>query len=199
MTVSAQDQEELLPEELERELELSLRAAWSPGAIDPARHEALLELALEDPLAPASAEELVESDRLRRALEGDGNHPHLGLARALAAASRPALPERALPVPEVPPAPARGRVVYVAFGAASAVFAAAAAVALLVGGLRRSEPQAASAPALIAPAALATSRSSSALFQEPFTLEGTTARIDRITSARERELRQNRYLAWGVR
>jgi hypothetical protein len=49
------------------------------------------------------------------------------------------------------------------------------------------------------PAALSTSRSSSALFREPFTLEGTTARVDRIAGERERELRQNRYLAWGVR
>ena len=28
---------------------------------------------------------------------------------------------------------------------------------------------------------------------------GTSARVDRIASARERELRANRYAAWGVR
>jgi hypothetical protein len=98
-----------------------------------------------------------------------------------------------VPVPE-----ARPRVIYVAFGAATALLAAAAALALVIGSLSSDEaPLSAQAP--LAPAALSTSRSSAALFQEPFTLEGTTARMDRIANERERELRQNRYLAWGVR
>ena len=195
MSVPPEEQEELLSPELERELELALRAAWHPAEIDPARHEQLLELALEDPLAPATAEEMVESERLRQALEGEGDHPHLDLARALQAATRPAPPPRALPVPD-----ARPRVIYVAFGATTALLAAAAALALVIGSLSSKDaaPQSA-AQAPLAPAALSVSRSSAALFQEPFTLEGTTARMDRIASTRERELRQNRYLAWGVR
>jgi hypothetical protein len=188
------EQEERLSPELERELELALRAAWHPAELDPARHEQLLELALEDPLAPPTAEEIVESERLRRALDGDGAHEHLDLARALQAATRPKPTSKPVPVPE-----ARPRVIYVAFGAATALLAAAAAFAVVIGSLssREAAPRAAQAP--LAPATLSTSRSSTALFQEPFTLEGTTARMDRIAGARERELRENRYLAWGVR
>ncbi|HVJ20301.1 MAG TPA: hypothetical protein VM686_33025 [Polyangiaceae bacterium] len=194
MSVPPEEQEELLSPELERELELALHAAWHPAEIEPARHEQLLELALEDPLAPPTAEEIVESERLRQALEGDGAHQHLDLARALQAATRPTPPLRTVPVPEASP-----RVIYVAFGAATALLAAAAALALVIGSLSSSDEAPLSAQAPLAPAALSTSRSSAALFQEPFTLEGTTARMDRIANERERELRQNRYLAWGVR
>jgi hypothetical protein len=186
------EEEELLSPEIEGELELALRAAWQPAELDPARHEQLLDLALEDPLAPPTAEEIAESERLRRALEGEGDHAHLDLARALRAASHPEPPARAIRIPEPRP-----RVIYVAFGAATTLLAAAAALALVIGSVSRQDPAPAAQKA--APAALSTSRSSTALFQEPFTLEGTTARMDRITSTRERELRQNRYLAWGVR
>ena len=188
-----EEQEELLLPEHERALELALQAAWRPAEIDPGRHERLLELALEDPFAEPSLEEMAESDRLRRALEGDGDHEHLELARALRAAAHPKPPEKVVSPPE-----ARPKVIYVAFGAATALLTAAAAFAIVIGSLSTKEaPQAAGAPA--APAAVSTSRSSVPLFEEPFTLEGTTARMDRITTARERELRQNRYLAWGVR
>jgi len=197
VSVPSEEREELLSPELEHELELALRAAWQPREIDPARHEKILDLALEDPLAPPSPEELVESERLREALEGRGEHEHLTLARALAAAVRPKEPQNPVPVPEPRP-----RVIYVAFGAATALLAAAAAFALVIGSLSRPEPTAAGAAAPVATAATtgpSLSRSSAALFQEPFTLEGTTARMDRISAARERELRENRYLAWGVR
>jgi hydroxyacyl-ACP dehydratase HTD2-like protein with hotdog domain len=43
------------------------------------------------------------------------------------------------------------------------------------------------------------SRSSAPLFHEPFTLDQTTARIDRIAAVRERELRSNLYRSWGLK
>ena len=80
---------ELDPAEEER-LASALRHAFAPSPIDPERHERLLRIALEDPFAPPSADELVESERLRQAFEGDGEHADLALARALAAAHSPA-------------------------------------------------------------------------------------------------------------
>jgi hypothetical protein len=46
---------------------------------------------------------------------------------------------------------------------------------------------------------LAKPRSTVSLFSERFETEDTTARMDAIASARGRELRDNRYAAWGVR
>ncbi len=202
MTDPAQDEELELSPEQALALQRALRSAWQPGEIDEARHERLLELALEDPLAPPSAEEVAESARLREALAGRGDHADLPLVRALAAAAEPerqpadAARLAALVAREPASSTKTGRVIYVAFGAVSAALAAAAALVLVVGSLtRKAEP----AAALATPAALATSRSSAPLFDDRFTTEATTARIDRITSVRERELRQNRYVAWGVR
>ncbi|MEI9950877.1 MAG: hypothetical protein WDO74_18355 [Pseudomonadota bacterium] len=75
----------------ERRLSALLRHAFAPSEIDPARHERLLLAALEDPMAEASPEELVESERLRQALDGHGDHEHVRLARALSAAFAPSL------------------------------------------------------------------------------------------------------------
>jgi hypothetical protein len=226
MTDPREELETELPLETERALELALRSAWQPAELDPARHEALLALCLEDPFAEPSPEEVVESERLRRALEGDGEHPDAALARALRLSHSPSEAPRALP--ELPEelkhaSPSRGRVIYVAFGAATTLLAAAAAIALVVGSLTsrdvptmaaqksESAPPPAAAPA--APGALTEelaarggaeqgetlSRSSAPLFHEPFTLEQTTARIDRIASVRERELRSNLYRSWGLK
>lgn len=53
----------------------------------------------------------------------------------------------------------------------------------------------------IAPAALIRSRSTDDLFDpaEKFEVGHTSARIDRIASARSSDLRRNRFAAWGVR
>jgi hypothetical protein len=204
----------VLPEEVERALAAALRAAWSPTPIDSARNDALIALALEDPLAPPTHEEIVESERLRRALEGDGEHEYAELARALASAGRPAelgrgKNERIVddlsqdPAPEdrrIEPAPSstarRGTVIYVAFGAAAAALALAASIALFIGPMR----DGASSPVLAARVQeLAVSRSTASMFQEKFETAETTERVDRIASARERELRSNRYAMWGVR
>ncbi|MEB2324275.1 MAG: hypothetical protein OZ921_17305, partial [Sorangiineae bacterium] len=79
----------LLSDEAERTLAESLRAAYAPEPLDDELNEALILAALDDPLAPPSAAELAESEALRRALEGEGEHPDAALARALRAAAAP--------------------------------------------------------------------------------------------------------------
>ncbi len=194
------DLPELGDAEEQRLVEL-LRSAYAPRNIDAARHERLLQAALEDPFAPASAEELVESERLRDALDGKGDHADAALARALSAAfapSRepPAISPRLSAAPLSARTPARSNVRYLRFaGGATALLAAAAAVLLLVSQGPRSMPQ--SAPDLPA-LALAQSRSTAPLFQAAIA-GAASSRIDRIASARGRELRDNRYALWGVR
>ena len=205
----------------EAALGAALRAAFAPTALSPERHAALLAFALEDPFAPASADEIRESERLRQALEaGDDSHPEAVLARALRSALSPAaLPndarERAeaavrneaaalrdVPEPKSAPArsPARTNVVFVTFGALA--LAAAAGFALLLT-QPSAEPPAATVAAIAsaAPAApaLAQSRTTGELFHDRFEAGATTARIDLITTSRERDLRENRYALWGVR
>jgi hypothetical protein len=228
MTDPREEPETELPLETERALELALRSAWQPAELDPARHEALLALCLEDPFAEPSPEEVIESERLRRALDGDGDHPDAALARALRASHSPDVSESKRPLPELPKEleakepPSRGRVVYVVFGAATTLLAAAAAIALVIGSVTsREAPMAAAQKSESAPAAAPAapgvareaapgsasasasgesfSRSSAPLFHEPFTLEQTTARIDRIAAVRERELRSNLYRSWGLK
>ena len=196
----ADEEELLLPPEEEAELLLALEAALRPTELDPKVHERLLELALEDPLAPASDEELIESARLRDALAGGTPNADASLLRALAAPFVPAdadndAVERALngvlTVPsQAAPAPRRN-VVYAVFGAGSALLAAAAAAVLFVGS-RSAEPPA-QASAYVVP------HSTAPLFAERFETGDTTARVDLIASARSRDLRDNRYASWGVR
>ena len=180
----------------EHRLSALLRHAFAPSEIDPARHERLLLAALEDPLAEASPEERLESERLRQALEGHGDHEHLRLARALSAAFSPNL-DRPLPEPQ-PAMKARARpapqVIFYRFAAVACALAVAAAVLLR---LTVELPRSAPAPDL-ASLALAQSRSTAAFF-EANTAGAPTERIDRIASARSRDLRDNRYRLWGLR
>ncbi len=191
----------------EQRLSALLVHAFAPTEIKAARHEQLLLAALEDPFAEPSPEELVQSERLRRALEGDGEHADLALARALANAHAPstAAPNVATPPAlgrssasdassaSAPPKKAPRTVLYVRFGGIAASLAAAAALLLSL----NSRPNHALAPDLPA-LALAQSRSTAALFQTA-SVGPPSARIDRIASVRERDLRANRYAMWGVR
>jgi hypothetical protein len=196
-----------LPPGEEAELLQALEAALRPTELDGDVNERLLALALEDPLAPPSEEELIESARLRDALAAGTADADAGLLRALAApftlasADEVAL-ERALPSAVRPGSEAaasddgrapRRNVVYALFGAASAVVAVAAAVALFVASSRSEAPLGAQAGAYVVP------RSTAPLFAERFDTGDTTARMDLIASARGRELRDNRYASWGVR
>ena len=129
-------------------------SAWAPGELDPALNEQLIEQALQDPFAPATPDEIVESERLRQALEGHGEHPDARLAGVLRAAAKP----RALEEPErllLPSLRARrsGNVLFVAFGAAAttALAAAAAAMLLVFPAEKSAPPSAAAVPGAAAP------------------------------------------------
>lgn len=188
--------EELAPLEpvVERDLEEALRFAWRPAPLDPERHRKLLEMALEDPFAEPTEDEVRESARLRRALEeGDASHPDAALALLLRSAMKPPVMP---PATEARPHERRsaGRVVYVTFGAVA--LAAAAGFALFVARPHRA-PVASSAAAPTR--ALHASRPTGDLFAERFTTGGATDRIDRIALARAHDLRENRYTLWGVR
>ena len=200
---------DLLDAAEERRLSALLKHAFAPGELDPARHEQLLLAALEDPFAEPSPEELVQSERLRRALEGEGegDHADLVLARALANAHAPSkvapkiAPPAALLRPSAsdssaasaPPKKASAKVFYARFGGIAAGLAAAAALLLAIQ-TRSSRAPAPDLPTL----ALAQSRSTAALFQTA-SAGPPSERIDRIASLRERDLRANRYAMWGVR
>jgi len=194
------DSEPELPEldaATEARLATLLQNAFRPSEIDPARHERLLLAALEDPFAEASPEERIESERLRQALDGQGDHQDLLLARALSAAHAPEL-RRPLPEPELGAfAPRKrersGRVIYYRFAGVATALAVAAAVLL------RLTPQKSAPPAPdLATFALAQSRSTAAIFRAD-SAGAPSERIDRIASVRSRELRDNRYALWGVR
>jgi len=181
----------------EHRLFVLLKSAFAPSEIEPARHERLLLSALEDPLAEASPEELVESERLRQALDGHGDHQHLRLARALSAAFAPSL-DRPLPEPALAPKPRpklQGQVIFYRFAAVATALSVAAAVLLQL----TPEWRKSSAPAPdLASYSLAQSRSTVELIQAD-AASAPSERIDRIASARGRELRNNRYALWGVR
>ncbi|MEO8900896.1 MAG: hypothetical protein ABI488_04550 [Polyangiaceae bacterium] len=191
----------------EARLSALLKHAFAPTAIDATRHERVLLAALEDPFAEPSPEELVESERLRRALEGAGDHADLALARALANAYAPSAAAPQVDTPaarsaslasassavSAPAKRASAKVFYLRFGSIAAVVAAAASVLLAIQA-RSNQAPTPDLPAL----ALAQSRSTAALFQTA-SREPPSARIDRIASLRERDLRNNRYAMWGVR
>jgi hypothetical protein len=199
----AEEDDAILPPEAEAALLEALAAALRPQPLNPATLERLVQMALEDPLAPPSSEELAESARLRDALADGTAHdadPLVGALRASFAAPRDdaASVERALERALRPEAaePARGRVIYAWFGGAGVALAAAAAIALFVSPLHKAEPApsaAASAPELARP------RSTAELFADRFETSATSERMDLIASARARDLRDNRYAAWGVR
>jgi hypothetical protein len=178
----------------------AIRVACSPTPIAEARHEQILREALEDPLAEPSDEELREAEALRLALDQGGDHEHARLARALghALGTPPAearAAERALEKALEKPS-ARGNVVWVAFGVAASGLALAASVMLVIGGARRSASESAAA---VAREELTPSRSLAPLLNTDAEQLSPSERMDRIASVRARELRQNRYAAWGVR
>jgi hypothetical protein len=172
-----------------------------------------------DPDAPPTAEELAEAEALRDAL-ADPSRRHAGadFARAvsLAHAPRPIDREEHARIVEAALAGGdakrsgaeaargarterRGVLVRVSFGAGAAL-ALAAGFALLFGTMNKEAPEAAVVASSVAPTAFAQTRSTQALFHEPFARSGgESARIDRIASARASDLRDNRFAAWGVR
>ena len=149
-----------------------------------------------DPDAPTTAAEEAEAATLMRSLADDAPHETADFARALKAAHSPAaLPEdlhRALIAKHVHAPPARGQLVRITFAASFAVWAAAAAWVFYARfqSARFDEEEA---------SAMRRSRTTAALFSEPFRTGERSARIDRIAMARAEDYRRNRYGAWGIR
>jgi hypothetical protein len=200
-TRSGDHLEQLLAPDVEQQLAEALRAAWAPTELDPRLNEQLVAAALEDPLAPPSTQELVESQRLRDALEGRGGHPDADLARALQAASgRAQLGRKAADklVDQTLRRRPESNVIYVAFGVASGVAAVAAALALLLTPAEPGPGTAARPAHRGSDSSLALSRSTAPLFKAKFELSRASARVDRIALARARDLRHNRFAGWGV-
>ncbi len=183
----------------EVELALSLRAAWEPAALSVDESRAVLD-------ATPSAEEQVLAVALRDSLArkhepraGDPDAAHL--ARALRAAFSPTALDEAshqaiidaalakMPARVVAIGGARSRVIRVAFGVMTGGLALAASIVFVV----------TSAPLHVSEAPLAQARTTQPLFSEPFKPGETSARIDRIASARASDFRDNRFTKWGVR
>jgi hypothetical protein len=145
---------------------------------------------------PPTVDELAEAQGLARALEGQGASPHDLLIEALRAAHNPAPLDlarheeilvqafmEARPAGRVMVFPGRRR-------AWAGALAAAACLVLALGHTFRRP----------APVALVASRSTQGLFSEQFPrYGGHSARVDRISGVRVRELRENRFASWGVR
>lgn len=169
----------------------ALRAAWAPDALDAGAHAALL-----DETAALDAEELTLAGTLREELAADA------VVLALRAAWTPA----DLPTAEHEAIVARAlgtRTNVIAFprarrvllGATSAL-AFAAGVVVWLGNVQREAPLFSLASS---EQPLARERSTQALFEEPFREGETSARIDRIASARATDFRDNRFTRWGAR
>jgi hypothetical protein len=153
-----------------------------------------------DPDAPPSAEEIAAAEQLRVALEEPARpSDDAELLRAVALAAHPPALDPAAQrsaeqaalarFDELRSRRTRGTVVRVTFGL-SVAFAAAAAIALVVG-----RP----APRPSAAADLVHVRSTQELFSQRFEAQGgESARIDRIAIARAADLRENRFARWGV-
>ena len=163
---------------------------------------------MDDPDAPASAEEIALAEALRDALaDASIDHEEAAIARAAALAHSPraldpadlrAIVDRA--VAEAPKRKGRdgGRVIRVVFGVAAALSVAAAAILVL--GRDRGESAVLSAASQVQAQVLTPVRSTQPLFQEPFARSGGgSARIDRIARARGADLRENRFALRGVR
>jgi hypothetical protein len=197
----------------EIDLALALRAAWAPSALSADESRAMLD-------ATPSAEEQDLAVQLRDALASNANATAtapatLQLAQALRAAFAPAALDETehraildaalakMPATAARKTPAqlekqastvvamkrRATVVRVAFGFVAGGLALAASVVLVV----------TNAPGPGSEALLAKARTTQPLFSEPFKAGETSARIDRIASARAGDFRDNRFTKWGVR
>lgn len=176
----------------EIELALSLRAAWDPSALSTDENRAVLD-------ATPEAEELELAVALRDQLDTNPLVAALRSAyepRAIVEAEHRAIVEAALakmPVQQKKGADVvvlrRRNVVRVAFGVVTGGLALAASIVLFV----------TQAPTRSHEAPLARARTTQPLFSEPFRAGETSARIDRIASARASDFRDNRFTKWGVR
>lgn len=183
----------------EVELALSLRAAWDPAALSvdesravldatPSADEQVLATALRDSLARTHEPRTADPDtaHLAHALRAAFAPAALGEAehRAIIDAALARMPAKVIAIGS-----SRSRVIRVAFGIVTGGLALAASIVFVV----------TSAPIHGSEAPLARARTTQPLFSEPFKPGETSARIDRIASARASDFRDNRFTKWGVR
>ena len=194
-------------------LAASIQAAYRPPPLADDDLEAILARALGEGDAPPTAIEREAAARLRVSLEGGGDlDSEAAPLGDLRAAHRPAalsparneeLIARALASAGRAPTPISlfRRALPVTMATLVGVVALAAGFALLLSPRGFAPPPTASRPAAaVAPAALILSRSTDDLFDpaEKFEVGRSSARIDRIASARSSDLRRNRFASWGV-
>lgn len=184
----------------------AIGSAASPEALDPHRHAQLLKAALspsgnsaqivDDPLAPPSANELIAAAATRKGLEAN---PLVSLLRAAYAPSELA-PDSARSILDSTlksPAPLTLHNARARSATFWGVLAVAAAAVLWVA--RATQPHLDGLnPSGQSQLNLAQSRTTRSLFSESFAHSSASERIDRIAQVRQRELRNNRYLMWGL-
>jgi hypothetical protein len=193
----------------------SLQAAYRPAPLADDDLEAILARALGEGDAPPTRLEREAAARLRADLERGGDlEGDAAILGDLRAAHRPAAlsPARneeliAGALAQAPRAVASisrfRKALPATIAALTGVIALAAGFALLLQTPRFEPPRpiaASRAAAEVAPSALIRSRSTDDLFDpaEKFEVGRSSARIDRIASARSSDLRRNRFAAWGV-
>jgi hypothetical protein len=197
----------------------ALMSALRPGELDDDVHERILEAALSGKAAAlatpeplATPKEAAEAARLRDSLARDAGadgvgvgHPLAELARAVKNAHEPRpiaqLRNEALLRPALR-APTRSQARRTLSGVVVTALAIAAGLFLYVRGREQHAPQAHVAPPdveLFLPG-MVEERTTAPMFErEDFPPEGGhTTRIDRITEARSSDLRQNRFVSWGI-
>jgi hypothetical protein len=195
-------------------LAASLQAAYRPSPLAEGDLDALLARALGDGDAPPTRLEGEAAARLRAELERGDLEGESALLGDLRAAHRPAALSSSRNEELIAGALASARRAPISLSrfrralpatmaALTGVVALAAGVALLLQTRDFAPPSAmrpSSEAAAVAPAVLIRSRSTDDLFDpaQKFETGGSSARIDRIASARSSDLRRNRFAAWGV-
>lgn len=205
------------------ELVRALGEAYDPSSLDPSINEVLIEQALShfDAASTRSEEFEVDSthqrpglatvtplpnqrereaaERLRTAFDGALDHPLLDLAQALKSAYAPTILDSGQSASAVTQALGGRSYLHSSPGRAwplgMGLLAMAAGAVLWFNAQR----QPTSVTPTIQAAQLAQSRTLSPLFAETIEHASPTQRIDRIYAVRSRELRQNRFVTWGVR
>jgi hypothetical protein len=184
----------------------AIGSAASPEALDPHRHAQLLKAALnppgnstqidDDPLAPPSVDEVIAAAATRKNLDDDAlvsllraAHAPSELAPDAACSILSSTLTSAAPLTRHNPRPSSA--------AFWGVLAVAAAAALWVA--HPMQPRLDRlAPTEQSQLNLAQSRTTRSLFSDSFAHSSASERIDRIAQVRQRELRDNRYLMWGL-
>lgn len=149
---------------------------------------------LADALRAAASLREISPDRHRQILDRALSGGERSLRSAPSAQAQNLAPPRNVAVRA-----AKNKVIYLAFGGAAGLLAAAAAVVLVLRGAAPDRTMGAKASATSAGPVLAMSRSTADLFPQGIAKSGgTTERVDRIAYARAQDFRQNQFARWGA-